>query len=86
MKTKEEFLRAFADELRGLLAESFAEARHSRQTDHAANGHMIVEQLRRGQSLLERMYEFMSKDEVIQTAPLKVVNGAGHPSRKVAPS
>jgi hypothetical protein len=54
MVSKDEFIAAFADELRGLLMESFAES--LKVGDHATNGQAMVRQLKRANNLLERCY------------------------------
>lgn len=58
MVSKEEFIAAFADELRGLLLESFADA--VKIGDHASNGQKIIQQMKRANNLLERCYYKMA--------------------------
>lgn len=54
------FKAAFADELRGLLLESFAEA--LKVGDHATNGQRIIQQMKRADNLLERCYYKLAGD------------------------
>lgn len=70
MISKEEFLAAFADELRGLLLESFAES--TKVGDHVTNGKTIVAQMKRANNLLERCYYKLAGQSV---EPIKPANG-----------
>ena len=69
MVSKEEFIAAFADELRGLLLESFSES--FKVGDHATNGQAMIRQMRRAQNLLERAYYKLAG----QAPARPVVNG-----------
>ena len=69
MKSKEELIAAFADELNGLLLAAFAEEQN--HSDFARNGRTMVQQMRRARNLLERIHAFM------QDAPKPLpLNGA----------
>lgn len=76
--TRDEFIGRFGDELTGLLLESFHVA--PRQGDFAANGRLIIEQMKRGRALLGKLYDSMqTKPE----PPRPPANGAAQPQRKV---
>ena len=67
--TKDEFKALFADELRGLLVEAFADNHLAEKAQtpgiaEAAKGRMIVGQFRKAQNLLERMYDALNKPAV----------------------
>ena len=69
MKSKEELIAAFGDELNGLLLAAWAEEKD--HSDFARDGKWMVFQMRRGRHLLERIWTFMQE----QPKPLPVVNG-----------
>jgi len=54
MKTKEDFVTRWADELTGLLLASFAEAKNYGES--AKDGRFMIQQMKRARNLLERIY------------------------------
>ena len=72
--TKEEFKALFADELRGLLVEAFADNHLAEKAQNpgvaeAAKGKMIVGQFRKAQGLLERMYDALQPKPAVPAQP-----------------
>ncbi len=57
-RTAKDLQDEFGDELRGLLMESFAEARHGSVTQMSQKGAMMYQQLCRAKELLERIHLF----------------------------
>jgi len=78
MKTRAEFEAEFADEFRGLLLRSFFEATRTSITQHAANGAAMYQQMKDGQALLGRIYEFLNE-------PLKASTTNGKAPRESSP-
>lgn len=63
-RTRKELDAVFADELRGLLLESFQLAERGKPTDFSASGNMMYQQMIRGQRLLDRIHAFYNQPEV----------------------
>lgn len=57
-RTAKDLQDEFGDELRGLLLESFAEARNPTLNNMSAKGSMMFQQLVRARELLERIHLF----------------------------
>jgi hypothetical protein len=82
-RTLEELEAAFADELRGLLLESFAVAERGKSTDFSATGNQIFKQMQRARSLLQRIHAFyVNHDKQPAGNGQKDTNGADRPVRK----
>ncbi len=75
MLSKDEFMAAFANELRGLLLEGFAEA--LKPGDFTRNGAFMVRQMRQASDLLERAYARLAA----QGSPLPAKPANGQPAK-----
>lgn len=63
MKTKDELLHAFSDELSGLILAAFSVQERTlakEDADYAIRGRFMTQQLRRARDLLGRIHDFMA--------------------------
>ena len=79
MKTKDEFIANWQDELTGLLLASFAEEK--RQGEFAKDGKFFIHQMRRGRDLLARMHADLASMPSPQQPALAAKPANGQPTK-----
>jgi hypothetical protein len=72
--TREEFRAKWSHELYGLLLASFAEEK--RTGDFTRDGRFMVQQMRRGADLLERIYDALPSEPLVPGTPSMPAEGS----------